>query len=161
MLIAGVDDTAYEVVKTLHILLAIVGFGTVMLAGIYGKAAGTRLGPVGRGIAETNAKANKVAEYCIYLVPLLGFALIGMSDKAYTFKQTWVTVSIGLYVLALVGSLVVLQPAEKRFVALSCDPANQAECDALGKRLAAVGGILNLIMIVILFLMVAKPGLAG
>ena len=72
MLLARVGDTPYRVVLLLHILTAIIGFGTVFLNALYGRAAERRERVEGLAIAEANYDVSQVAEYFIYAVPVFG-----------------------------------------------------------------------------------------
>src|SRR5207244_10648708 len=93
-----VDDSAYNALKAIHILLAIVGFGAVFLNGLYASRARRAGGREGLAITETNFfVSDRVAQYLIYVVFLVGFALVGMSDKVYKFRQPWLPVSVALF----------------------------------------------------------------
>lgn len=179
----GIDTTGYELVKTLHILAAIIGFGTVFLNGLYGMAMKRKRGPEAAFMAETVYSVSEVATYFIYAVFLLGFALVGMSDSAWEFDQTWVWLSIVLYLVALGISHGMLRPNVKRMNQLMGElatmgpppashpapegasgtmtgpPPQALELEERGKRQGMISGALNLMLIVITWLMVAKPGL--
>ena len=168
MLLSAVNDGAYNTVKSLHIVLAIVGFGAVFLNGIYEARARRAGGREGLAIAETNwFVSDRVAQYLIYLVFLLGFALVGMSDKTYKFSHTWISVSIVLFLvgIGLVHGLV--RPNERRMIELQRSmagapvgagaPPEAAEYDRLFRRGTAAGLVLNALLIAIVFLMVFKP----
>jgi hypothetical protein len=110
-----------------------------------------------------------VGEKLIYLVPIFGIGLVGMSDKVWSFGQTWIWLSLVLYVVALGGSHAVLIPSHRRINELfrellavgspSAGPPPQvAEIEALGRRMAPVGATLDVILVVIVALMVWKPG---
>jgi uncharacterized membrane protein len=169
----GIDGTGYRIVLLLHILCAIVGFGTVFLNGLYGREAKRRPGPGGLAITEANLTVSRIAEYFIYAVFLLGFALVGMSDKAWTFGQTWIWLSIVLYVVGIGISHGVLFPNAKRMRDLSAElvaagpppegaplgpPPQVAEMERRGKTLGAASTALHLLLVVILVLMIWKPG---
>ena len=173
MVLAAYRDDFYEFVLVLHILCAIVGFGAVFLNGIYGQQMKTRLqsGRVAEaiGIYEANSKVSQIGEYFIYAVFVLGFALLGLSDSVIEFSQTWLWLSVVIYVLAIGLSHGVLMPAVKRMGVLMHEmaagpppvggpPPQAAEMAAIGKKLGVVGPILDLSMIAVLFLMVYKPG---
>ena len=177
MVLAAYRDDFYDFVLVLHILCAIVGFGAVFLNGIYGAQMKARLqtgrAPEALAIYEANLTVSKVGEYLIYAVFLLGFALLGLSDSVIEFSQTWVWLSVVLYLVAIGLSHGVLQPTVKRMGVLMRElvtagpppagappgpPPQAVEMQALGQRLGVVGPTLDLIMIVILFLMVWKPG---
>ena len=169
MLLAAVDSGAYKLVLLLHILAAIVGFGAVFLNGLYGAQAKRRQGVEGAAIAEANYDVTHVAEFVIYTVPIWGLGLVGMSDKAWKFSQTWVWLALTLYVVGIAVSHAVMIPSARRLKTLAREvagrgpaaggpPPEAAEMDELGKRLGAGGGFLNLLLVVILVLMIWKPG---
>ena len=173
----GVDSTGYEIVKTLHILAAIVGFGTVMLNGLYGQAMKRKRGPEAAFMGQTVYDVGNIAQYFIYAVFILGFAALGMSDDAYKFGQTWVWLSVVLYLVGMGISHGMLKPNTKRMNELMSElatmgpppagaggppaggpPPQALELEERGKRQATISIVLNLLVIVITYLMVAKPG---
>ena len=170
----GIGSTAYKLVFVLHVLTVIVGFGTVMLNGIRGAEAKKRPGPGGLAIGESGYRVNNVAEKFIYAVPVLGLALVGMSDGVWEFGQTWVWLSLLIYVIGIAVSHAVLIPAEKRMNVLAGElvaagpppagapaggpPPQVVEMEGLEKKLAAAGTFLNLIVVVVVALMIFKPG---
>jgi uncharacterized membrane protein len=169
----GLDGTWYKVVLLLHVLCAIIGFGTVFLNGLYGREAKQRPGPGGAAITAANYNVSKVAEYFIYAVFILGFALVGMSDKAWKFGQTWVWLAIVLYLVGIAVSHGILFPSARRMRDLSAElatagpppadappgpPPQVAEMEQIGKRLGASSTFLHLLLVVILVLMIWKPG---
>ena len=172
MLLANIDGGFYKFVLVLHILCAIVGFGAVVLNGIYGVQAKNRPGPGGLAIMQANYAATKVGEYFIYAVFVLGLALVGLSDPVWKFSQTWVWLAIVLYIVSLGISHGVLFPALKRMRVLMGEmvaagppqggpPPQVTEMQALGKRVGAAGATLDVMVVVILVLMVFKPGAPG
>ncbi len=173
MVLATISSGFYKVVLVLHILCAIIGFGAVFLNGIYGQQMKSRMqsgrGAEALGIYEANYTVSKIGEYFIYAVFVLGFAALGLSDSFWEFSQTWVWLSVVLFVVALGLSHGVLQPAVRRMGVLMREmlagpppaggpPPEAAEMAEIGKKLGAIGPVLDLIMIAILFLMVFKPG---
>ena len=110
-----IGDRPYNIVLLLHILAVIVGLGGVMLNGVYGTASRKTAGRGATALVVANEKATKIAEFFIYAIPLLGFALVGMSNDAFGFDQTWVWLSVVLFLVALGLSLGLLLPASRRF----------------------------------------------
>jgi len=173
VVLATYDSGLYKFFLILHIFCAIVGFGAVFLNGIYGQQMKARL-QSGRaaeaiGIYEANMTVTKIGEYFIYAVFVFGFVVLGLSDSLWKFSQTWVWLSVVIYVLALGLSHGVMIPTAKRMGVLMHEmadgpppvggpPPQAAEMEQLGKKMGVVGPILNLALIVILFLMVWKPG---
>ncbi|MBK5289625.1 MAG: hypothetical protein JJE46_14275 [Acidimicrobiia bacterium] len=72
----GTTSNLYRVFLLLHLLAAIVGFGAVMLNGIYGAKSQQRPGPEGRAVSEVNFQVSEIAEYFIYAVPVFGFLMV-------------------------------------------------------------------------------------
>jgi uncharacterized membrane protein len=173
MVLANIDGGFYKLCLVLHILCAIVGFGAVLLNGVYGQQMKVRVqsGRVNEAIAihEANTLVSQIGEYFIYAVFVFGFALLGLSDSVWEFSQTWIWLSVVLFVIALGISHGLVRPASKRMGALMRElasgpppaggpPPQAAEMQSIGQRLGVLGPVLTVILVVILFLMVWKPG---
>jgi hypothetical protein len=163
-------DTSYDLVLLLHILTAIIGFGAVFLNGLYGAQVRARRGPEGLAIAQANYLVSNVGSYFIYAVFVLGIVLVLMSD-AWSFGDAWIWLSIVLYVAGIGLSHAVLQPNVRRMIAImegmvaagpdaraAGPPPGVAELQERGKRVGASGATLNVLLVVLLYLMVFKPG---
>jgi len=171
--LAAYNSDAYNVVLVLHILTVIIGLGTVFLNALYGAQAKARRGPEGLAIAQANLKVTEVAQYFIYAIPIFGIALVFMSKtdgvQFYDWDQTWIWLSIVLYIVALGLSHAIMLPSVKRMHVLMGEmiaagppaggpPPQAAEMEQLAKRVAPTGAVLDLLVIAIVFLMVFKPG---
>ena len=169
----GITSTAYKIVLLLHILCAIVGFGTVILNGLYGREAKRRPGPGGVAISEANLAVSGIAEYFIYAVFIFGLALVGMSDKAWKFDQTWIMLAIVLYIVGIGVSHAIVFPNARRMKDLAVElaaggpppadappgpPPQVAEMERRGKMLGASSTFLDLLLVAIIVLMIWKPG---
>jgi len=159
MLLADVGSVPYKIVYVLHIVAVVVGFGGVVLSGIATRTALERKGPEGGAIAAANSRTAAVAAYSLYSVPVWGIFLIILSDDQFTFAQPWVSASFTLFIVGVALMLGVLRPAMKRFDVAVADPAKAEEAEKLGTMLAVAGGVVSLIWVVIVVLMVFKPGL--
>lgn len=159
----------YKVVLLLHILAAIVGFGGVLLNGVYATMAKANPGPEGAAITRANFHVTSVwAERSIYGVFVFGLLLVPLSDGAIGFGDTWVWTSMALYVVGIGVAHAVLLPSGRRMVELSAaaaqadpsagPPPQVGEMERLGKRLGAASGVNHLLLVVILGLMIWKPG---
>lgn len=167
----GVGGFAYNLVLLLHILAAIVGFGGVLLNGVY--AAKARALPPDQALAvmETNTfVSTKVAQKAIYLVPLFGIGAVEMSEDIWGWGQTWVWLSLVLYVVAVGLSHGVMGPAVKEMLSLQAEvaaagppaggpPPQAARMAELGKKIGPTSMVLDLALVTILVLMIWKPGL--
>ena len=161
MVIAEIGSGLYNFFLFLHLIAVVVGFGGVLLNGLYGAQAKKRPGPGGLAIAEANYfVTSKVAEKAIYLIPLFGFALVGVSDSAWEFSQTWIVLSLVLYAIGLANAQFILAPtAAKMIDMMRAGPPDPAQMEAAGKRLAAAGSFGHLLFAAIMVMMIWKPGL--
>ena len=157
----GVDGDLYRLVLVLHILAAIIGFGGMFIAGFYGNESRKLPGREGLAVAETTLTVTgRIPTVAVCAVPILGILLILLSDDLWKFSEAWVSLSFLLYIV-LMGLATGLQvPTIRKMVAMraTADAGSAAELQAMGKKVATVGGIVNLLWVVILVLMVFKPG---
>lgn len=169
VLAMGLDSGVYKLLLVLHILCAIVGIGGVTLNAFYGMAAQRRKGPEALAIAETNFDVSKVAEKFIYAVFPLGILLVLASDDAWSFSQSWISLSMLIYIAALGISHGLVFPTAKKMNSLMSDlasrppapggpPPEVAQLEALGKRIGMGSMLLHLATIALVALMVWKPG---
>jgi len=155
---SGPGTTVYRLFLFLHIASAIVGFGSVTLNGLYAAKALNRGGAEGAAISEANYEVGKIAELAIYAVFVFGLvtAILG-NNHGLKFSQTWLSLAMLLYIVAIGLSHGILIPTHRKLNE-AMRSGDRAAIDPLFKRAGAVGGGLNLILAVILFLMVFKPG---
>jgi hypothetical protein len=165
----GTNSGIYKLLLVLHILVAIVGLGAVMLNGIYAAQAQKRQGPPGRAVSEANFFVSNIGEYFIYLIPVFGILLVLFSDKAWKFSTTFVWMALVLFALAMAISHMVMFPNHKKINALLLEmeqspppaggaPPQVAQIQALGKQLAIGGAALDIFVVLFLILMIWKPG---
>lgn len=156
----GVGGDLYNVVLVLHILTAIVGFGGMFVAGFYGNESRTRPGPEGLAIAQATLKVSgQVPTAAVCAVPILGILLILMSEDAIKFSATWISLSFLLYFVLMGLATGVQVPTIRKMVAARASGnASPAEMEAMGKKVAIAGGAVNVLWVLILVLMVFKPG---
>lgn len=168
-MLATYNSDFYNIVKVLHILCAIIGFGGVLLNGLYGAQAKARGGVGAVAIAQANFRVTRVAQYFIYATLLLGLALVGLGHNLFDFGQTWIWLSLVLFIAALGVSHGLLTPRVKRMIVLFDElaavpagapspPPQAAELDALTKQVAMLSAILDVAFVVLLVFMVFKPG---
>lgn len=162
MVLGAVDTDLYKAVLVLHILTALVGLGAVFLNGLYATQARAGAGAEGLAVAETNFRVSKVAEWFIYGILVTGVLMVLMSDDVYGFGQTWIWLSLVLYVVGLGVSHGLMIPSARRMLALMREAptsgAAPADFAAIERRMAIGGGFLNALTVVLIVLMVWKPG---
>jgi uncharacterized membrane protein len=110
-------------------------------------------------VAQATSKVTgQIPTVAVCAVPILGILLILMSDDVWQFSQAWISLSLLLYIV-LMGLATGLQvPTIRKLVSLRAAGGNATEVEALGKRAAVVGAIVNVLWVVTLALMVFKPG---
>ena len=175
MLLAAVNSTAFKLVLVLHLISVVVGFGGITLIGFVGAASQQYPGPPGQAVFDTSQRLGKVAEYFIYAVPVFGIALLFISTTAgnhvYWWDQGWVSASLAIYILTLGFVHSLHLPNLRKMGELMAEmnagpppaaggpPPQVAELQERGKRAGLYGGITNVAWVVVLILMVWKPGL--
>ena len=168
-MLAAFGSDVYDIVLVLHILCAIVGFGAVMLNGIYAAQARARGGSEGLAITEANVLVSRIGQYFIYAVFVLGVVLVLIGDPVTEFDQTWIWLSIVLFIVGVGVSHGLLYPRVNRLIALqrellasppstSGPPPHVTEMEQVGSKLGVISMALHLNLITILTLMVFKPG---
>lgn len=149
-MIAAYNGTGFKIVLLLHILTAFVAFAPAfvhpLLHGQTKTLDGTNRGKV-LGMLAGNGR--RIYAPALILTGLFGFALQGMSDKVIEFSQTWFWLAVVVW-LVMNGVLhAVLLPAERAVA--------DGDDSAAGK--VDTGGIiLTALFLVMLYLMVFKPG---
>lgn len=168
----GTGSDGYQFVLLLHITAVVLGFGPLMLNGIYGRLASARGGGEGLAISEANQKVSQTAGAIAATVPLFGIALVLMSDDTWGFDQLWISLSFLLFIVIAVVALAVLVPSHRRLNELAGElvatgpggaggsgrPPQLAQMEQLGRKMAMFGGIVNLLVIITIGLMIWKPG---
>lgn len=151
IVIAEVRDTPYNIVLFLHILSALVAFSPAFVnpvLSVFGrKEAPQILAP----LAGLQAKATtSIYLPALVLAGVLGVGMIMMSDDIYKFSQMWVSIAFLGWIAVGCVVLFGILPAEKALVAGDA---------AAEKKISMFGGIGHLLLAVVLYAMVFKPGL--
>lgn len=147
----------FEIMLALHLVFAIFAVGP--LVHLTTTAA--------RGLRTADASATRAAArgtrtYAIasVLTVVFGFAVMS-STSPYThqpvakFAETWIWLSLVLWVVATALALVVVAPSLDRATA---QITGGQDAGTLNARVAASGGVIALLFVVIVFLMVYQPG---
>lgn len=147
MVIAAYYDTGFKVVLLLHILSVLVAFSPLFVLPMLARsdAAGA-----GQGSAPAMLTyLQRFATPAVVLAGFFGLAMIGMSDKVYKFSQGWVGAALLLWIVQVALFLFAILPAQRRVAA--------GDADA-GKRLPMLTGIIHLVLLVLIYLMIWRPG---
>lgn len=131
------QSTSYRLMALLHILSAVVAFGPLFAYPALHRAGATR------AIASMHMRMTFPALVALWV---LGMGLAGMSEDAYEMSQTWLALSLVVWVVLMAVSWFLIRPAA-------------TEHDgAASSRLSAGIGITHAGLVVGLFLMIWKPG---
>ncbi len=150
MLFAVVGDTTYNIVLLLHILTAIVAFAPAFVHPILtAQGASADAAERSRWLGFMAQNGRRVYGPALIVTGVLGFALQGLSDGLWEFEQTWIVLAVLIWV-AMNGIVhAVILPAE-RALAGGDERAQQ--------RLAIGGATVTVLLVVMLYLMIWKPG---
>jgi hypothetical protein len=171
----GYGTTLYQIVYLLHLVCVVVGFGSSFVYPLL--AAKARKLPLREAYA-INHTALEVSpfltSYPIYGAGAAGLLLVALSDKVYTFSQTWISVAFTVYIIALLVALFLHSPNLKAMDKLqakllegpepaagSGPPPEVIELEERGKRAGMYGGLLHLFWLILMIDMIWKPGLGS
>ena len=152
MILAAYDDGLYRVLFLGHMLAFLVAFAPAVINPVLAARlkAQDDFGTLGR-MAGHMASMGKLIHFPA-LVALGGFgiAMVFQSDPAFAFDQTWVSLAFLVW-LAIIGVIWgVVLPSERKLA----DGEVEAE-----KKVAVGGQVTTLLTLVMLYLMIWKPGL--
>ena len=150
MVIAAVGDTGYNIVLFLHILTAMVAFAPAFVHPV--------LGAQSKSFDDANQQkllgfisgnGRRIYGPALIVSGILGFGLSGMSSDVYELSQGWLIGAIIIWI-AMNGLLhAVLLPAERKW----------SEGDDSAERMVgAAGATVTVLLLVMLYLMIFKPG---
>ena len=149
-MLAEIGSTGYDVMLVLHIASALVAFAPAFAHPLIERQTRTLDAASRRAVLGFLAQnGRRVYAPALIVTGLLGFGLQGMSDSVWEMSQTWIWLALLLWV-AMNGVLhAMLLPAEKALA--SGDESARGRVDAGGL-------ILTVLLLVMLYLMVFKPG---
>jgi hypothetical protein len=143
----------------LHVLSAVVGFGAILLTGVYAGLARRR---TNEAVRRYFRPGPNWAARALYGVPVLGVVLVETSHGADRFVQLWVWVSVLLWVLSAALAHALVWPGEVRIQRLLAEgSARGPELDRACRRVERTAAAIDVVFVATLVLMVAKPGSGG
>lgn len=145
----------------IHVGGAIIGFGPTFTFALLGPMAG-KAGPHG-GVALLEAmeaiEQKLTVPVAVVTQPLSGIGLIVFAGYATAFfSHYWLWLAIILYVIALYLALFRQNPRLARMIAQAKAGPPTPEFLAMAKATARTGQVLTALLLVIIVLMVTKPG---
>lgn len=167
----GVDGDLYRAMLVIHILTVVFGLGPLVFAGLYQVNAEKIDRRAEWAVGRVGTSVSSVAEKIVYLIFVTGVALVFMSDDAIRMSDFWVLLSMLTFIVAIGISHGMLAPNERRMNVLReelanlemtgglAEPEQEVELKDRAKRAAAMGTVLDLLLVFLLYLMVFKPEL--
>jgi uncharacterized membrane protein len=155
MLVAAIDSFGYRLFFLLHILSIVVAFAPGFVwpvVAVQLRKAGQPLGPVMSKIRTANSM--RIHGPALVLTGIFGFGMIGLSDKAWKFSQTWVSAALLIWFVMIGVLYALLVPAERKAGDGGGDGGKAAE-----QRVGMFGGILHVLLLLMLIDMIWKPGI--
>jgi uncharacterized membrane protein len=163
----GLSGGLYRLLLLLHILCAMIGFGTVSFTGMRRARARQRATDGKRVLLEEDFYVNRNAEFLMYGVLVFGILVALTSKSTWKFDQSWLSVAILLYIVDIGILHGVIHRSERVYKALleqvnggavAGPGAGVSELEQLERRISLAWGGFNAILLVILYLMVFTPG---
>ncbi|HEY8807183.1 MAG TPA: DUF2269 family protein [Candidatus Limnocylindria bacterium] len=156
-------DTAVllAILLLIHVAGAIIGFGPTFTFAILGPMAG-KAGPHG-GLALLEGmeaiEKKLVVPVAMFVQPLSGLTLIFLAGyNVNFFSHYWLWVGIVLYAIAFYLAIFGQNKRLARLIELAKAGPPTPEFMAIAKRVGQMGPIITVLLVVIIVLMVTKPG---
>jgi uncharacterized membrane protein len=170
----GITGTFYKILLFLHVGCVITGFGAVAWNSLYLNRARRRGGAAEAAVLDVNADVTRIAEILIYAVFILGILLVATSKThgvmVWKFGQGWLSAAMALYIVNLGLYHGLIRRSQKEYRQLAGQlpaasqpaaggrPAQVSQLEQLEQRINLGWAGFNVIVLVILWLMIAKPG---
>lgn len=108
-------DPVFGVLLVAHVGVAAVGFGAMVATGVQGWRAGREPDPArAEALRRYFRPGVNWAARTVYLVPVLGVALVADSGGAYGFGDRFVDIGLAVWVVSVALAETVLWPAERQ-----------------------------------------------
>jgi uncharacterized membrane protein len=150
VLLAAVGDTPYNIMLLLHILTAVVAFAPAFVHSVLARQLAAEPAAQSRMMQAMARNSRMIYAPALLVNGLLGFGLAGMSDEVYKMSQGWLIAAIVVWIVLNGIVHAVLVPAERA--------VGNGDTSATG-RLDVAGAVVVVLFLVMLWLMIFKPGL--
>lgn len=151
MVLAAVRDTGYNLILLLHIVAVLVAFAPAainpLLERHFARNGGDAAIQSWAGFARDYTKKISLSALVVALVT--GLLMVVMSDEVWEFSQMWISLAFLVW-FAIAGVVSALILKGERLMSAG---------DMKGRELVAKGGpIATVLLLVMLYLMIFKPG---
>jgi hypothetical protein len=149
-------DAAYDVVLLAHVLAAAVGLGAVVVAGAYALVL-RRSGRGPESVRRYYRPGVNWAGRVLFLIPVLGAALMALSHGDWSWADGWITIGLALWAAVAVVAEMALWPAERRLQVAVAGPTPEAGLGSMCLQVAGLSAALSVALVAAAVVMVAKP----
>ena len=149
MVFAALDSFGYRAFLLLHILAIVVAFAPGFVWPLVGLALRKEQKSIGTLYTVVADNALKIQGVAMILAGIFGIGMISLSDEAYKFSQSWVSIALLLWFLGIGVIYGLLLPTLKR--AGSGNETSEA-------RIPMYYGMLHLLLLLAVIDMIWKPG---
>lgn len=156
-----------------HLTCVVVGFGSSFVYPFLGNEAKKRRGVQAQALSEASlATAKIITTPMIYAAGAFGLALAALGP--YSLSDAWLSASMAVFLVAVLIAGFLHVPNLKQMTRLTVElaamgpppagaapsgpPPRVVELEARGKKAGMYGGILHLTFLVLMVLMIWKPG---
>jgi uncharacterized membrane protein len=139
MIFAAPGDTGYNIMLMVHIVTGFVAFAPAAFVHP----------ALGLSRREDSRLRGRLLAWAMALTGVFGFGIVGMSDDVFGLGDGWVLASIAVWVVMNGVLHAVVLPAERAW---------GAGDDSAEPKLQNASAALTLLMVVMVYLMVFKPG---
>ena len=147
---------AFVVLVVLHVLCAVIGFGSLGVSGVYGfGAGGRRNGPTREETGRYFSSPGRLP-LLLLAVPFLGVAALAVEPHGGGVAQLWAGLAAAVWLAAAAALLGLARPAERR-LRQALDEGDGAALAAAGARLGWTTVATDVAFLVALGLMVSQP----
>ena len=163
----GTEGSLFRLILLLHIACATIGFGAVSFNAIIRARARGRDGDVELILLEENGSITHIAEFFMYGVLVFGLLAALTSQNTWQLNQSWVSLSMLLYLIELGLLHGIIHRAEREHRVLlrqvnrgeARDTAVEvAQLEHLEQHVGLGWAGFDVVFLIILYLMVFTPG---
>lgn len=148
-MLAAIGSFGYNLMLFVHIVTVIVAFAPAVIHPVLEAQLRSDASARSRVFGFLAGNSRRIHAPALLLSGVVGMGLVGMSDKAFRMSQAWTAGAFVLWI-AMNGVLhAVVIPAER---------ALAARDESARQRLTVGDAALNVMLVVMLVLMIWKPG---
>ncbi|MDQ2753947.1 MAG: hypothetical protein M3R71_00165 [Actinomycetota bacterium] len=155
-------STGYKVLVLGHLVCVIGALGALGYNGLYLTLARRRSAETAVGVLEVNSQVSGLGELLFYAAFIFGLAAVGASNSVWKFSQAWVSIAFVVFLVEVGIIHGWIRRHQRAFVRTAAGgPPEVAALDSLERRIALGWGAFNVLALVLIYLMVFKPGAPG